>query len=137
MIDACISALWLYHDYLDRSHTISQSIETPTGSYWHGIMHRREPDASNAKYWFRWVGDHPIFEPLWSQSQQLAEEEGAHGAAAFLATQGEWDPLSFIDLAESARTGAESQHATLCRRIQLAEWQLLFDFCHDQALGWR
>src|SRR2546421_1194544 len=35
------SALWLYVDDLNRSHTVSQGIDNPTGSYWHGIMHRR------------------------------------------------------------------------------------------------
>jgi hypothetical protein len=47
MARACLAGLWLYHDFLDESHTISQDIDTPTGSYWHGIMHRREPDAGN------------------------------------------------------------------------------------------
>ena len=60
MAACCLSALWLRNDFLDESHQISQSIETATGSYWHGIMHRREPDFSNAKYWFRRVGSHPI-----------------------------------------------------------------------------
>ncbi|SVE48716.1 uncharacterized protein METZ01_LOCUS501570, partial [marine metagenome] len=53
------SALWLYVDDLDRSHTCSQSIDDTTGSYWHGIMHRREGDFSNSHYWFRKVGNHP------------------------------------------------------------------------------
>jgi hypothetical protein len=47
MARACLAALWLYHDFLDESHTISQDVATTTGSYWHGIMHRREPDAGN------------------------------------------------------------------------------------------
>jgi len=47
MARACLAGLWLSHDFLDESHTISQEIATPTGSYWHGLMHRREPDASN------------------------------------------------------------------------------------------
>src|SRR5215207_7144377 len=47
----CISGLWLLHDFLDESHTISQDLPGWIGSYWHGIMHRREPDAGNAKYW--------------------------------------------------------------------------------------
>ena len=47
MADACLSGLWLRFDFLDRSHTISQDIHTSTGSFWHGIMHRREPDWSN------------------------------------------------------------------------------------------
>src|SRR2546430_6689730 len=36
------SAALLWHDYLDESHSISQSIETAEGSFLHGIMHRRE-----------------------------------------------------------------------------------------------
>jgi hypothetical protein len=49
MASACLAGLWLYHDFLDPSHTISQGIDTPEGSYWHGLMHRREPDAENPK----------------------------------------------------------------------------------------
>lgn len=50
------AGLLLWNGDLDASHTISQHIEDITGSYWHGIMHRMEPDYSNAKYWFRKVG---------------------------------------------------------------------------------
>src|SRR5579872_3641699 len=54
------SALWLYVFELDKSHTISQSIDTKTGSYWHGIMHRREGDFSNSHYWMRRAAGHPL-----------------------------------------------------------------------------
>src|SRR5438552_13147625 len=43
MAAACRAGLWLYHDFLNESHAISQEIDTTTGSYWHGLMHRREP----------------------------------------------------------------------------------------------
>ncbi|SVC14658.1 uncharacterized protein METZ01_LOCUS267512, partial [marine metagenome] len=46
------SGLLLWNDALDSSHKIVQNIGTKTGNYWHAIMHRRENDYSNAKYWF-------------------------------------------------------------------------------------
>src|SRR5437868_5279501 len=61
---ACLAGLWLYHNFLDESHAISQDLDTVEGSYWHALMHRREPDYSNAKYWFRRVRDHAIFNEL-------------------------------------------------------------------------
>src|SRR4051794_12932746 len=39
---AMLAGLWLYHDWLDSSHTISQALPSATGSFWHAIMHRRE-----------------------------------------------------------------------------------------------
>ncbi|MCA9099939.1 MAG: hypothetical protein R3C10_00240 [Pirellulales bacterium] len=135
MADACIAGLWLYHDFLDRSHSLSQEIETTTGSYWHGIMHRREPDASNAKYWFRRVGQHPVFAELCDSARCLAVETGADGAAAFLTTQQNWDPFAMIDLVERARTGAQPEHVALCERVQQSEWDLLFAFCYRSAVG--
>src|SRR5262245_63172112 len=59
-----LSGLWLWHDFLDESHRLSQDIDTVEGSYWHAIMHRREPDYGNAKYWFRRVEQHEIFDQL-------------------------------------------------------------------------
>jgi len=134
MAKCCLAGLWLYHDYLDQSHRISQSVSTTTGSYWHGIMHRREPDSWNSKYWFDRVGRHPVFPDLCEAAKSLAEKDSPLPETRFLLEQRRWDPHRFVDLCEASRTG-RSQAERLCRTIQLREWQLLFDYCHGLAVG--
>lgn len=35
------------------AHTIAQADPSPLGSWCHGIVHMREPDEGNARYWYR------------------------------------------------------------------------------------
>lgn len=133
MARACLSGLWLYHNFLDESHEISQDIATPSGNFWHGILHRREPDYPNAKYWFRQVGDHPVYPRLQEEAAAIyAVEQVAKGA--FLSTQQEWDPFAFVDLCEAALRG-QNEPESLCLQIQQREWELLFDYCYRNAIG--
>src|SRR4051794_6992325 len=55
------AGLYLRVGFWDEAHEIAQNIEDADGSYWHAIVHRQEPDAGNAGYWFRQVGQHAIF----------------------------------------------------------------------------
>jgi hypothetical protein len=128
----CIGGLWLLHDFLDESHRISQSIETTSGSYWHGIMHRREPDYSNAKYWFRRVGTHPIYGRLCEDARELARSTD-DPATAYLIGQTNWDSFHFVELCEQA--AARRQIESVCRAIQQCEWELLFDHCYRNAIS--
>jgi hypothetical protein len=112
---ACAAGLWLRFDFLDESHAISQEDEgAPDRDFWHAIMHRREPDASNSKYWWRRVGAHPVL-------TQLAEQAPALG-------YNYTTPFDFVDFCEKVR-GSESAGEELAKRVQELEWRLLFDHC--------
>lgn len=136
MADCCLAGLWLLFDFLDDSHALSQEIDTPTGSYWHGILHRREPDFGNAKYWFRRVGTHEVFGPLREDAREifLAEVSPLPPAQTqFLAEQTAWDPYRFIDLCAAAQRAPQIE--PLCRLVARAEWRRLFDFCYRRSIG--
>lgn len=129
----CHSGLWLAFDFLDESHRISQEIETVEGSYWHGIMHRREPDYGNAKYWFRRVPRHPVFESLAEAARDLASQQGISDPhAQFLLHQHTWDPARFVDLCQAVAQGrARCDH--FARQVAQIEWQQLFQYCYEGA----
>ncbi|MBI2806717.1 MAG: hypothetical protein HYX68_17195 [Planctomycetes bacterium] len=129
---ACLAGLWLLHDFQDESHAISQELDTVEGSYWHGILHRREPDYWNAKYWFRRVPAHPILPPLCKEAAALTNDAGAPAGSEFLTHQKTWNAAAFVDLCEQAARGPVAL-GLLCRRIQRREWELLFAYCHERA----
>jgi hypothetical protein len=113
---SCRAGLWLLHDFLDESHAISQDDESdPDRNFWHAIMHRREPDPVNSKYWWRRVGNHPVL-------AQLRDHAPALGYSFTT-------PEAFVDLCERVR-GSGSADEFLARTVQQLEWQLLFDHCY-------
>jgi hypothetical protein len=115
--EAALSGLYVYFSCFEEAHAMSQDIPTAEGSYWHAIVHRQEPDAGNAAYWFRRVGAHPIF-------PALARAAGQDGP---------WDPLAFIEMCEQARRQPGSELEARAQAIQRTEWQLLFDYCARPA----
>ncbi|MEI6713967.1 MAG: hypothetical protein WCO60_09455 [Verrucomicrobiota bacterium] len=94
-------------DALGPAHAIFQENHTALGSYWHGMMHRREGDFGNACYWFRKAGALPV----------LRELPG-------------FDPVSFTMACERARANLP-EHLLL----QKQEWETLMLHCLRKALG--
>ncbi len=100
--DTLAAGLWLYIDELDRSHTISQGISNATGSFWHGIMHRREGDFGNSHYWFNRTGFHPAMDNIPGyEAHRFVDEVQAHYKEA---------PTELV-------------------KMQRTEWQALFEWC--------
>jgi hypothetical protein len=134
MAGCCVAGVWLLHDYLDESHTISQGIDTASGSFWHAIMHRREGDFSNAKYWLRNVGQHSSFVPLAKRATELAAKRSDDSLVRKLIADGDWDPFAFVDLCQAVARG-QTGARELCLDVQQAEWEILFDYCYREAVG--
>ena len=122
---AALSGLYLYFSCLDQAHEIAQSVDSPDGAFWHGIVHRQEPDPDNARYWFRRVGSHPVFPAMAEAAARIAERF----PAATASLNGLWDPIRFVEICERARQQSGSPVAQMALELQRAEWQLLFDYC--------
>jgi hypothetical protein len=106
----CESGLWLLAGDLSRSHDISQDNHSAEGSFWHGIMHRREGDFGNAKYWFGRVGKHPLLDQLSERTEGVYQ-----------------DPYDFVDeCSRAVRAGGEAEER--CKLAQWTEWQALMSF---------
>lgn len=117
----CLKALvLLWHDHLDEAHALVQDLPGPDAAFVHGIMHRREPDYSNARYWFSRVGEHPAFEPL---ADAAAPVLAAHASLPFrLIRDGRWDGFAFIDAVSAAcRSSDLPVVADVLRELQRLE----------------
>lgn len=113
-------------DAIDEAHKIFQDSPGDLGAYWHGMMHRREGDFDNARYWFRRAGVLPVF----SELHRAACEHSAD-----MARQSNWDPYLFTGACEQARFG-ETEGLDKLASLQRIEFAGLFDYCWRQsALG--
>lgn len=116
---AALAGLYLYFSCLNEGHEIAQSLDHREGSFWHAIMHRMEGDIGNSRYWFHRVASHPVY-PLLQREAELLGYRAAD----------RWDPSGFAGFCEAA-PGTKNEE--LAKRVQLAEWQLLFDYCAAPA----
>ncbi len=123
---AALAGLLLRLGCWAESHEVAQDIHSAQGSYWHGVIHRMEPDSSNAAYWFRRVGRHHVFPELLQRAQEVLKSSGPK----HWRLKNSWDPFLFIEWCDEARrSGGPAESAAT--EIQTIEWELLFDWCAE------
>ena len=112
-------ALLCAADALDAAHRIFQDDPSDLGSYWHGVMHRREGDFDNARYWFRRAGRLPVFGRM---------HEAAAQVSPTMARQSGWDGYVLTGLCEQAKFG---DHGAIseCVGLQRVEFDELLAYC--------
>jgi hypothetical protein len=131
---ALLAGLWLWHDWLNESHRLSQNILSATGSFWHSIMHRREADFSNSKYWYARCASHPALAVLTVQAGELINPHPADKSILRLIAHG-WDPAAFVDLVQDVYEQPEHPRHRLAVALQQLEWRVLFDHTTRAAAG--
>lgn len=113
------------YDAIDESHRIIQEIGTDQGSYWHGMVHRREGDFENARYWFRRTGALGVFPEMHARSAAVSPLMGR---------QENWDPYVLVGQCEQARFGGDVDQKELVE-LQRLEFEVMFDYLWRDAFA--
>lgn len=131
----CVVAL-LYDrlDYLPAAHEAIHKVEDTTADYVRGILLRRAGEAWNSKYWLKRSIDHPVTRRMYFRALEILEAPYAPRQARILVSWERWDPYAFVD-ACMASVGRMDGFGRICRELQEAEWQLLFDYAFVAALS--
>ena len=127
---ALISGLYIWNGSMDNSHKILQDMENKTGSYLHGLLHRMEPDYSNAKYWFRMAGVHPRGEQVQQGTLEILRDSNSGNSILFqrFSREKSWNPELLTDIiAATLKSPLNADEVTILEQIQAIELRLLME----------
>lgn len=122
----CLMLLW--NDHFEHSHDLAQEMHHQTGSLLHGILHRREGDFWNAKYWLSRVGAHPVNSRILEKLRQMGGLGALKDQILVRGNSEEWNPCRFVDVCSGVLTGggSEPEKAAL-KLVQEAELRSLME----------
>ncbi len=132
--ESLAAALWLAAGDLDHAHRICQDIPGPYGAAWHAVVHRREGDFWNSKYWWRraeairWDG----FMTRLGKIVQLPPGDQLKDLRKFISAS-RYDPATFVDLVAGQSEHPDAATEKILLQIQRAEWLALFEECQSPA----
>lgn len=128
LVDCCRAGLLLFNDDLDKAHALVQDLPDATAAFWHAILHRREGDFGNARYWWHRTGDHPAFEAILDLVLHRVPD---FALLDELRAAGRWLPLDFNAACEAcART---RKHEAELQATQRLEMRGLLEWCASQV----
>lgn len=121
--------LLLWNDHHNPAHEIVQERETPDGNLIHAILHRREPDYGNARYWFHRVGVHPCYEELAKRVETFLASDAQSSDLGELVKDGQWNPEAFVTTCqrEASQANRVTQRVAL-QKIQEIETRVLLHY---------
>ncbi len=124
----CLLLLW--HDYMELSHHIADDERTTDFIYFHAIIHRREKDVFNSRFWFRQLDmRHIVISDIAKEVRTYLTEKGEIQLLESFVKDDGWIPLEFLEeINKALKMDSSDPFVKLLVDIQTIEFACWFRF---------